>query len=252
MNDLLARIDELRRAQPDVMGDKEWFLSGSRVLLRQRQDWRHWRWAGLEFLFFGWCAVAIAVTNWERFSRGGILSGLGSLGVLLFCLWISGFAELVFRETLFELDWQQQVMTKPRDRGEVTSLSEIECIVGESYVRDDEFAHFCDSPYAVLRDGRSFPLPYLLGSRSLRRNTAAYGFLLDKPALYLNETQHLADLYLKDEQPVSYWPPPRRIDLSRLWAAEAERLSPNAWRDDWSEPPARESAPQESDAEKGE
>jgi hypothetical protein len=60
MNDLLARINELRRAQPDVMGDKEWFLSGSRVLLRQRRDWRDWTRSGLAFLFFGGIAVRVS------------------------------------------------------------------------------------------------------------------------------------------------------------------------------------------------
>jgi hypothetical protein len=248
MNDLLARIDEFRRAQPSVMGDREWFLSGSRVILRQRRGWRHWRWAGLKFLFFGCCAVAIALSNWERYSRGGVLSVLGSLGVLLFCLWISGFAELAFRETLFELDSQQQVMTKPRDSGVETPLSEIECIVGAPCVRPDpeDLGLRPTSPYAVLRDGRHFSLPNLLGSRSLRRNTAAYGFLLDKPALYLNEKQPLADLYLKDEQPMTYLPQPARIELSRLWAAEVQRLNFNAWQEDWSDSSQGESAPRKS------
>jgi hypothetical protein len=240
MNDLLARIDELRRARPKVMGDKEWILAGSRVLLRRRQDWRDWGQSGLAFLFFGGGALAIALSDWDRYSGKGVLDWLG---VLIFCLWISGFGHLLFRKCLFELDWEQQAMTKPLLGGEVTPLLEIECIVGEPRLQEVEGP----TPlYAVLRNGRHCYLPNLLRVSSLRRNTAAYGFILDKPALFLHEKQQLADLYLADGQPVADSRQPRRIDLARLWAAEAERLSSNAWRDDWSESSQRESAPRKS------
>jgi hypothetical protein len=232
MNALLARIDELRRAQPDGLGDREWFLTGSRILLRRRQDGRDWRSSGLALLFWGCIAAAIVLSDPELVGRMGIL---GLLGVILICLWLSGFWGLLFHETLFELDWQQQAITKPvivgvkaAYRGEGMPLQEVKCIVGRPICDDDE--NPCPL-FGVLRNGRSFSLPCLLEGGSPRRNTAAYGFILDKPALYLNDDRHEAQLRRDDG-----------IDLTRLWAT-AERLSPNACWDDTSEPCERESAP---------
>jgi hypothetical protein len=224
VNDLLARIDEFRHAGPKVIGNRKWILSGDRVLLRDRRDWRDWVGPGVLILLFSTGAAYCIPADF--FDAPPMLVALQLLGIVLFISWMSGLWTLV--PHVLALDWRQPAITQTEGYAVVVPFAEIECILG---VLDPEGES--SSLWGVRRNGRTFTLPYLSPVRSLRQNAAAYGFVLDKPALYLDDVQRLA----------SFWRT-GSIDLERLATARVERLSRYEWRDDAGEPSESGSAPQ--------
>src|SRR5687767_2186366 len=110
MNNLLARIDELRRAGPEVMGNRQWILSGDHVSLRERHDWRHWTCHGLFFLLLGGGAI-YCMPPWY-FDDPLWLVSLAILGDILVIGWLSGIWYLLTTKPM-GLNWREQMMTQP-------------------------------------------------------------------------------------------------------------------------------------------
>jgi hypothetical protein len=184
MNDLLARIDDLRRAGPEVMGDKENVkpialrpepkerpmpelvrFDADDLVVRKNASTR-WGAAGLMLLFGVWTAVGgaaiILARAWGGNEGAAFFLFMGLLGLLLSTLaFLPEHLHISFRERSYQLitDWDRLMLRREGRKGSFEEFDRVRFTqqVGEGgfmYEIQLLWKHAPRRPYALL--GTSF------------------------------------------------------------------------------------------------